>query len=132
LILRGTTGAVNDVIEVNSLMLDTDCEIYADAGYQGAGKRPNVLAGVNWNIEMWFGKRRLLDPAKPIEALTEKLERVKAGIRVWVECPFRVLKRQFEHVKMLYRGLAKNTAQLHTLFALANLWMVRRQLLGAS
>lgn len=28
-----------------------------------------------------------------------------------------------------YRGLAKNTAQLVTLFALSNLWMARRHLL---
>ncbi|GKS77324.1 hypothetical protein AVME950_20530 [Acidovorax sp. SUPP950] len=78
------------------------------------------------------GKRRLLDPAKPIEALTGKLERVKASIRARVEHPFRVIKRQFGRIKVRYRGLAKNTAQLHTLFALANLWMVRRKLLGAS
>lgn len=30
-----------------------------------------------------------------------------------------------------YRGLAKNKAQLHTLFALANLWLVRRKLRAA-
>ena len=49
---------------------------------------------------------------------------------VWAkaEHPFRVIKRQFGHVKVRYRGLAKNTAQLHTLFALANLWMARRRL----
>ncbi len=77
------------------------------------------------------GKRRLLKLAKPIDALTDRHERVKAGIRARVEHPFRVLKHQYGHVKMRYRGLAKNTAQLHTLFALANLWMVRRKLLGA-
>lgn len=46
-----------------------------------------------------------------------------------MEHPFRDIKRQFGHVKVRYRGLAKNTAQLHTLFALSNLWMVRRTLL---
>jgi len=30
-----------------------------------------------------------------------------------------------------YRGLAKNTAQLHTLFALANLWMMRKRVTGS-
>jgi IS5 family transposase len=40
-----------------------------------------------------------------------------------------VIKRQFGHVKARYRGFSKNTAQLHTLFALSNLWMVRRTLL---
>jgi IS5 family transposase len=77
------------------------------------------------------GQRRVLDPADPIEGLTEQLERLKARIRAKVEHPFRVVKRQFGHVKVRYRGLAKNTAQLHTLFALANLWLARRQLLGA-
>jgi len=47
-----------------------------------------------------------------------------------VEHPFRVIKRQFGHVKVRYRGLKKNTAQLHTLFALSNLWMARRSLMG--
>ena len=42
-----------------------------------------------------------------------------------------VLKQQFGHVKVRYRGLAKNTAQLHTLFALSNLWMARGKFAGA-
>jgi len=42
-----------------------------------------------------------------------------------------VIKRQFGHVKVRYRGLAKNTAQLHTQFALANVWLAKRQLMGA-
>ncbi len=50
-------------------------------------------------------------------------------VRAKVEHPFRVIKRQFGYVKTRYRGLAKNTAQLITLFALSNLWMVRRSLL---
>jgi IS5 family transposase len=33
------------------------------------------------------------------------------------------------HAKVRYRGLAKNTARLTMMFALTNLWMVRRQLL---
>ena len=129
--VRGTSGAVNDVTEANSLVRPGDREVYADAGYRGADKRPDARAGVAWNIAMRPGKRRTLDPAKPIEALAEQLERVKAGIRARVEHPFRVVKRQFGHIKVRYRGLAKNTAQLHTLFALANLWMARRKLIGA-
>jgi len=39
------------------------------------------------------------------------------------------VKHQFGYTKVRYRGLAKNTAQMLTLFALSNLWMVRRQLL---
>jgi IS5 family transposase len=75
------------------------------------------------------GKRKALDTSTPLGAVVDKLEHVKASIRAKVEHPFRVIKRQFGHVKVRYRGLAKNTAQLHTLFALSNLWMVRRTLL---
>ncbi|NMM04611.1 transposase, partial [Paraburkholderia sp. RP-4-7] len=55
-------------------------------------------------------------------------ERLKAGVRAKVEHPFRVLKCQFGYLKARYRGLAKNTAQIETQFALANLWMARKML----
>uniref|UniRef100_UPI0022EBC73F transposase n=2 Tax=Bacteria TaxID=2 RepID=UPI0022EBC73F len=51
----------------------------------------------------------------------------KASMRAKVEHPFRVVKRQFGYTKVRYRGLAKNSAQVLTLFALSNLWMTRRQ-----
>lgn len=53
-------------------------------------------------------------------------------MRAKVEHPFRVVKRQFGYAKVRYRGLAKNTAQVLTLFALSNLWMARRDLLAAA
>ena len=120
-----------DVTEANGLMRPTDREVCADAGYRSADKRPDARAGVAWNTALRPGMRRTLGQAKPIEALTEQLERVKAGIRAWVEHPFRVVKRQFGHIKARHRGLAKNTAQLHTPFALANLRMARRKLIEA-
>ena len=61
----------------------------------------------------------------------KRWERHKASIRSKVEHPFRVVKCQFRYVKVRYRGLAKNTSQMLALFALSNLWMVRRQLLPA-
>jgi IS5 family transposase len=60
----------------------------------------------------------------------KKVERLKAQIRAKVEHPFRVVKRQFGYVKVRFRGLAKNTAQIVTLFALSNLWMARYKLLA--
>ncbi|TPG88789.1 IS5/IS1182 family transposase, partial [Pseudomonas caspiana] len=42
----------------------------------------------------------------------------------------RVIKRQFGYTKVRFRGLAKNIAQQTTLFALSNLWMVRKRLMG--
>lgn len=43
-----------------------------------------------------------------------------------------MIKRQFGYTKVRFRGLAKNTAQLVTLFALSNLWMARRHLLATT
>ena len=128
--VRGTTGSVNDVVEANSLLHGEEIEAWGDAGYLGAAKRPDAQDGVRWNIAMRPGKRRALDKDNVIDALIDKVEKLKAGIRAKVEHPFRVIKRQFGHVKVRYRGLKKNTAQLHTLFALSNLWMVRHKLMA--
>lgn len=127
--VRGTSGNVSDVVEANSLLHGHETDVFADAGYQGAHKRPDAKEGVTWHVAMRPGKRKALDKATPMGAVLDKLEHVKASIRAKVEHPFRVIKRQFGHAKVRYRGLAKNTAQLHTLFALSNLWMVRRTLL---
>jgi IS5 family transposase len=48
-------------------------------------------------------------------------------VRTIVEPPFRVAKRQFGFVKVRYRGLAKNTRPIVTLFALANLRLVSKR-----
>ncbi len=42
--------------------------------------------------------------------------------------PFRVIKRQFSYTKVRFRGLMKSAAQQATLFALSNLWMMRKRL----
>ena len=56
-----------------------------------------------------------------LKELTRRAERLKAQLRSRVEHPFHVMKNLFGHRKVRYKGLAKNTAQLHALFALANL-----------
>ena len=126
----GTAANVNDVTQAHALVHGEETDVFADAGYQGVGKRDETQEiNVNWHVAMRPGKRKLLDKSTPMGAILDQLERAKARIRAKVEHPFRVIKRQFGHVKVRYRGLAKNTAQLHTLFALSNLWMVRRTLL---
>lgn len=74
---------------------------------------------------MMPGKRKKPDTCNPVE-------QTKASIRAKVEHPFRVVKCQFGFTKVRYRGLMKNTAQLTTLFALSNLWMARKHLIGAT
>jgi transposase, IS5 family len=124
----GTAANEADVAHAHALLHGREREVFGDAGYQGAHKRPEAKRRVRWNVAMRPGKRRKLDISKPLDQLKEQLEQLKASIRAKVEHPFRVIKRQFGHVKVRYRGLAKNTAQLKTLFALSNLWMSRRAL----
>jgi IS5 family transposase len=126
--VTGTAANVNDVVKANSLLHGDERDVFADAGYQGAHKRADAKPDVNWHVAMRPGKRRALDKSRLSNQLIDQLERLKASVRAKVEHPFRVIKRQFGHVKVRYRGLKKNTAQLKTLFALPNLWMARGKL----
>nr|WP_295769266.1 IS5 family transposase [Rhodoferax sp.] len=128
--VRGTSGNVSDIAEGNSLLHGEETMGFGDAGYQGIEKRPDAKTGITWHIAMGPGKRKALNKDNEADALIDQAEKLKAGIRAKVEHPFRVIKRQFGFVKVRYRGLKKNTAQIITLFALSNLWMVRAKLMG--
>lgn len=124
----GTAANLNDVTQAHALVHGSESHVYADAGYQGVAKREEVQnIKANWHVAMRPGKRRALDKQSPLGATLDRIEQLKASIRAKVEHPFRVIKRQFGHTKVRYRGLAKNTAQLFTLFMLSNLWMVRKR-----
>jgi IS5 family transposase len=129
--VRGTSGHVSDIAEANTLLHGDEALAFGDAGYQGVQMRPDAKADVTWHIAMRPGKRRALDKDNEADALLDKAEKLKASVRAKVEHPFRVIKRQFGFVKVRYRGLKKNTAQLFTLFALSNLWMARSKLMGS-
>lgn len=115
------------VVEVNSLLQGQEEEVGVDAGRHGGDKRPDARGGVRWRIAMRPSRRCKLDHSDPVQRVTDELERIKARIRAKVEHPFRVIKRPFGHVKVCYRGLVKNTAQLHMLLTLTNRWMARRK-----
>ena len=129
--MRGTSGHVSDIAEANTLLHGEETHAFGDAGYQGVEKRADAPADVTWHVAMRPGKRRALDKDNEADALLDQAEKRKASVRAKVEHPFRVIKRQFGFVKVRYRGLKKNTAQLFTLFALSNLWMARDKLMEA-
>jgi IS5 family transposase len=129
-----TTTAANahDVTQAHALLHGEEEIVFADSGYRGVEKREEIqeqYPDVDWQIAMMPGKRKALDKTKPSHVLRDKLEKLKASIRAKVEHPFRVIKCQFGHRKTRYRGLAKNTSQLLVMFALSNLWMVRKRIL---
>ena len=72
---------------------------------------------VEWQVALKRGKLKAMAEG-PRKEVAKALEKCKAQLRAYVEHPFHVLKNLFKHRKARYRGLAKNTAQLHSLFAL--------------
>jgi IS5 family transposase len=122
------TAANEADINVAGRLLHGDEDVaFGDSGYRGIQKRSEAQ-GPKWFVAMEPGKQRKLNPFLYGDMVARCVEKMKAGIRARVEHPFRVLKRQFGYTKVRYRGLAKNTAQIVTLFALSNLWMVRKKL----
>lgn len=127
--VTGTAANVADVTEVPNLLHGKERHVFGDAGYIGAEKR-----AAKRGRKFWIAAKRSVVKAiddTQLREIIEQLEHAKASIRAAVEHPFRVIKRQFGHVKVRYKGLVKNTAQIKTLLALGNLWMARKHLLAS-
>lgn len=126
----GTAANVSDVTQAGALLHGDETDVFADAGYVGVEKREeNLEVPVVWHVAMKRSIRKAL-PKNPWGEKMEWIEQAKASIRSKVEHPFHGVKNLFRHRKTRYRGLAKNTAQLLTLFGLANLVLARRWLLA--
>jgi transposase, IS5 family len=127
--LVGTAANEADINQTAALLHGREEAVFADAGYTGADKRPeHEDCEVSWNIAIKRSSIKALP--QRLRDLAEPVERALAQVRAVVEHPFHVVKNLFRHKKLRYRGLAKNTAQLRTLFALANLVVVKKALLA--
>jgi transposase, IS5 family len=125
-----TTTAANeaDFEQIADLLHGKEEQVWADSGHRGAQTRVQ-REGLQWHIAARPSDIAKLPEGRAKQRL-KKQERSKASVRAKVEHPFRVIKRQFGLLKVRFRGLVKNTAHVVTLFALSNLWMVRRQLMA--
>lgn len=123
--LDTTTAKVHDSQIWDDLLHGGETSVWADKAYVSA-ERAEAFAGPGkfWGVMRKAPKGRELHPDD------DYINSLIAKVRARVEHPFRVLKRQFGYVKTRYRGLAKNRAQLFSLFALGNLYLVRRQLMA--
>ena len=118
-----TPANVSDVATAPALVHGSEERVWGDAGYQGAGKREeNRDTGVEWQVAMKPGKRKLLDNAGAAEAA----EKRKASVRAKVAHPFLYVKRHFGYAKVRYRGLAKNTQRIAVLLGFTNLLIAGR------
>jgi IS5 family transposase len=124
-----TTPANEADVEVaDELLHGKETTVHADAGYTGADKR-RKRRKLTWQIATKRGRIKAMADGRAKRTL-ERIEKAKASVRAKVEHPFRMIKRQFGLLKVRFRGLAKNTAHVITLFALSNLWMARRRLMA--
>lgn len=124
-----TAANVHDLTPAAELLHGEETVVYADAGYQGIEKRPEMQGrGIGFRVAMRPGKRRVL-PDTPEGRVDDLIETAKAHIRAKVEHPFRVIKRQFGFQKTRLRGMLKNGCKVKVLAALSNLFMARHELL---
>jgi IS5 family transposase len=124
-----TAAHVHDLTPAADLLHGEETVVYADAGYQGIGKRDEMQGrGIGFRVAMRPGKRRVL-PDTPEGRLDDLVETAKAHIRAKGEHPFRVIKQQFGFQKTRLRGMLKNRCKVNVLAALSNLFMARRRLL---
>ncbi|NYS62631.1 IS5 family transposase [Vreelandella salicampi] len=135
--VTATSANVADVTMVNQLVRDDDKQVYGDAGYTGMWKYLDEEKDAPDSRCCVAAKRSPIKKMEdgPMKTLLLAIEKAKASIRAKVEHPFHVIKNLFGYRKVRYKGLAKNQAQLFSLFGLANLVLATRckgQIDGAS
>ncbi|MGT2455359.1 IS5 family transposase [Cupriavidus basilensis] len=127
----GTAANESDVSQAHALLHGHEEHAFGDAGYTGVEKRDEMQGkSVKWQVAVKRGKIKSMRDGI-VKDLLIAVERTKAKIRARVEHPFHVIKNLFCHRKVRYKGLTKNTAQLFSLFGLANLVLAKRQLMNS-
>lgn len=125
--VRTTTASVHEANVMADLLHGEETAIVGDSAYGNMTLKAHCRqAGLLYLITD--------KAARSVKLSGKQLHsnRQKSSVRAKVEFPFRIIKHLWGHTKVRYRGLAKNTAQLHFLFALSNLFQARRALLAAS
>lgn len=126
-----TPANESDVAQIADLLHGKESRVHGDAGYLGAAQYVRHAERIEWKIARRRGTVKKIRRARErVRAM--RAEKRKAQIRARVEHPFRIVKCVFGFVKVRFKGLAKNTSQVVTLFALANLYLARRHLLPAT
>ncbi|MDV6346451.1 transposase [Nitrosomonas sp. Is35] len=102
--------------------------------------RPRILAmratpAMNTNADHgnweYAGAYKINASPDRISRRVRRSNRKHSSIRARVEHVFRVIKRQFGFTRTRYCGLMKNAVQVNMLMGLANLYLLRRQLITA-
>ena len=118
-----TAANVSDGTQMHKLLHGAEREVFGDQAYWNGSHRHSAQArGIRYRVN-----RR--PSSKPLNDYQRLINRRRPAARARVEHAFHVVRHLWGFTKVRYRGLAKNTARLHTAFALANLYLLRRRLL---
>jgi transposase, IS5 family len=124
--VTATDAAQADITQLPDLLHGEETVVYGDQAYWKEADRVAYEArGVRYRMN----RRRT--HVRPLTRRQRAINRARSRTRARGEHPLHVVKRLWGFAKVRYRGLAKNLARAWTLFALANLYLVRRQLLPA-
>ena len=125
--VRATNAACADLSQLPDLLHGQEREIFGDQAYwKEADRQAYEARGVRYRIN------RRPTSQRPLGERWRMINRARSRTRARGEHPFRVIKQLWGFAKVRYRGLAKNLARAQTMFALANLYQLRRQLLPAA
>jgi IS5 family transposase len=133
--LEVTAANVHDVTVTPKLLHGAEETVGGDSGYLGAEKREDAVTHNDRGKRIRYQINRRPSQCKGKSARSQaqirRREREKSSVRAKVEHVFGVVKGLFGYRKTRYRGLRKQTAKLHMLFALANLILADRPCLTA-
>lgn len=124
--LTTTDAAQSDIKQMGTLLHGEEVVVYGDSAYwKKADREAFRQKGVRYRVN----KRATRN--SPLTARWKQVNRARSTVRARGEHAFRVVKQLWGFAKVRYRGLAKNTARSFAAFALANLYLARRDLLRA-
>jgi len=121
--LTTTDAAQPDIQQAPQLLHGEEHVLYGDQAYWSeADRHACESAGLRYRIN------RRPNRNQPLSARWRKINQARSRVRARGEHAFHVVKTLWGFTKVRYRGLAKNTTRILTLFALANLYLVRYRL----
>jgi IS5 family transposase len=122
--VRATDAGAADITQLAHLLHGEEREVFGDQAYwKEADRQAFEARGVRYRINRRPTSQRLLSERWRL------INRARSRTRARGEHAFRVIKQLWGFAKVRYRGLAKNLARAHIMFALANLYQVRHRLL---
>jgi len=123
--VTATHAAASDLQQMSHLLHGEESVVYGDQAYwKEADRQAFEEQGVRYRVN-----RRAPGGNRNLSRRWRQINRARSRMRARCEHPFRIVKRLWGFDKTRYRGIAKNLARAHTMFALANLYALRHRLM---